>query len=240
MSGDQRGFTLLEMIISMLMVGAIVLMIYSSYSMVVRTWDRHQEQIAELRLEMVGDRLLTEDWEQMGSYAFSVQGEGFQFLYGSPTRMAYVTRHGLGGVRNVDGRLFFTLLMIEPKDDGVALYCYKSDVPELELFELVRLYQTAGEGRRAAPLEAGLMERAILLKEGDEAFFSYDFALGRPGEFDDEDDVVLPLPVPMWRDSKPPRRIRLMTLRDEEFLVLDGAPRTQAHFGNASAWGGPQ
>lgn len=240
MRGGERGFTLLEMIISMLIVGAIVLMVYSSYSTVVRTWERHQEQIAELRLEMVGDRLLTEDWEQMGSYAFSVQGESYRFLHGSPTRMAYVTRHGLGGVRNIDGRLFFTLLMIEPQDKGVGLYCYKTDVPELELFELVRLYQTEGEGFRAIALEAGLQERAILLKEVEDAFFSYDFALARSGDFDDEVGELRPLPLSEWKDSKPPRRIRLMALRDETVLALDGAPRTQAHFGNASAWDAPQ
>lgn len=238
MRAGEKGFTLLEMIISMLIVSAVVLMVYSSYSMVVRTWDRQQEQIAEARLEMVADRLLTRDWEQMNGYAFSVQGRRLDFLYGSPTRLAYMTRHGLGGVRSIDGRLFFTLLLIEPRDEGVGVYCYKTDVPGLDLFELVSLYRTEGEGLRAAPIEADLLQEAVLLKEADDAFFSYDFARARPEEFEDDETRPVPLPVEQWRDAKPPRRIRLMTRHDEDVLTLDGAPRAEAHFGNASVWGG--
>ena len=238
MRSGEAGFTLLEMIISMLIVGAIVLMIYTSYSMVVRTWERHQGQIAENRLDMVGDRLLTRDWEQMETYAFTARGEGHIFLHGSPTRLAYVTRHGLGGVRSIDGRLFFTLLMIEPLGEGVGLYCYKTDVPELELFELVRLYGVEGLRGRAVRLEAEILDKAILLKEARDAFFSYDFAAYRPPDPRIRDDSPVPLPLERWTDSSPPRRIRLMTLLDGAEQALDGTPRTQAHFGDAGGWQG--
>lgn len=231
------GFTLLEMIISMIIVSLIVLMIYSSYSMVVGTWDRSQEQIADFRLDVAGDRLLVKDWEAMRPYAFTVPGGSHRFLHGSPTRFAYVTRHGLGGVRRIDGGLFFTLLMIEPHGDGVGLFCYKTDLPELELFELVRLYGADGEGPRAMPLEADLRERSILLKEADAASFSYAAVSAGSGSDLDRYGEPLPLPLERWNGAQPPARVRFMALVGDDVEFLDGFLRREAGFGGGR--GGP-
>ena len=47
-----HGFTLLEMIVSMVIVSVIVLAVYTAYSTVTRTWSASQEQTARFRLDV--------------------------------------------------------------------------------------------------------------------------------------------------------------------------------------------
>ena len=90
-----HGFTLLEMIVSMVIVSVIVLAVYTAYSTVTRTWSASQEQTARFRLEAVSTRLLVEDWKALRSYTFSTERGVYPFLFGSADRLAYVTTHGL-------------------------------------------------------------------------------------------------------------------------------------------------
>ncbi len=237
MRGKAAGFTLLEMVISMLIVSAIVLLIYSSYSTVVRTWERNQELADDFRLEALGDRLLVQDWKQMQAYGYTTGKGAFHFLFGSPTRLAYATRHGLGGRRSIDGRLFFSLLMIEPRDEGVGVYCYKADIPELEMIDLVSAYLTSGE-TGAAALEGRFLEKAILLKEADEAEFSFDSGTHRQLADGTDENSTDELPFSEWRGAKLPARVRLSLWRNETAWVLEGGPQAEPGFGNSTAAGG--
>ena len=234
MKPADQGFTLLEMIISMLIVSAIVLLIYSSYSTVVRTWERNQAQIADVRFEAIGDRLVVNDWRQMTAFDFVNTKGSFHFLFGSPTRFAYATKHGLGGRRSIDGRLFFALLMIEPLGEGVGVYSYKTDVPESELADLVVSY-LASEG--AASLEARFFQDAILLKEADEAEFSYDSRNDTETENDADTEPESGLRFTEWRKQALPARVRLTLWRNETFVILEGGPGQESRSFNASTGG---
>lgn len=227
---------MLELVISMLIVSAIVLLVYSSYSTVVRTWERNQEQVAAFRFEAVGNRLLAQDWKQMQSFGFTTEKGKFHFLYGSPTRFAYVTRHGLGGKRNIDGRLFFSLLMIEPKGEGVGIYCYKSDLPLLELVELVSAYLTSDESG-AASQEAFFLDEAVLLKEADEAEFSFDSDRQKNLLGIDDGNSSVVLQYSEWSKATLPTRVRLSLWRNETSSILEGGPQSEPQFGNATAEG---
>ena len=236
MKSSDRGFTLLELVISMLIVSGIVLLIYSSYSTVVRTWERNQAQIADIRFEAIGDRLVVNDWRQMTAFDFVNTKGSFHFLFGSPTRFAYATKHGLGGRRSIDGRLFFALLMIEPLGEGVGVYSYKTDVPELELADLVASY-LASDG--SVSLEEGFLRDAILLKEADEAEFSYDSKNDTESEGEGETEAEGELRFSEWRKQALPERVRLTLWRNETCLILEGGPQQQSTFVN-SATGGNQ
>lgn len=220
-----HGFTLLEMIVSMVIVSVIVLAVYTAYSTVTRTWSASQEQTARFRLEAVSTRLLVEDWKALRSYTFSTERGVYPFLFGSADRLAYVTTHGLGAHRSVRGGLFFTLLFIEPTEQGVALYCYKTDVPEVDFSELVRLYQAGGQDAAVASIEEDLLDRAVLLKEADEAAFSFD-ATNETALPEEEESVLEPhdlelLPSERWTEKEPPLRIRLSLRRGDEFGFIE-------------------
>ena len=85
-----HGFTLLEMIVSMVIVSVIVLAVYTAYSTVTRTWSASQEQTARFRLEAVSTRLLVEDWKALRSYTFSTERGVYPFLFRNADQLAYV------------------------------------------------------------------------------------------------------------------------------------------------------
>lgn len=222
----ERGFTLLEMIVSMVIVSGIVLAVYTAYSTVVRTWETSQEQAAEFRLEAIGTRLLVEDWKTLATYTFSTERGKYLFFFGSPNRLAYVTTHGLGAHRAVRGGLFFTMLFIVPTENGVGLFCYKTDLPEVELSDLVRLYRAGGQDASVRGLEEFLLDSSRLLKEADEAAFSFDVAAGNETALPAEESVLPPqelelLPRSEWSGLELPRRVRLSLRRGEEFGFIE-------------------
>lgn len=218
MKTREGGFTLLEVIISMLLVGAVVLLIFVSHSMIVRVWQDNQAEASVLRLEVVGDRLLRKDWEQMVPYTFSTQRGTYPFLHGTPTRFCYVTTHRLGAKRQSGGGLFFTVLMLEPLEGGMGLYCYKTDIPEAGLAELLRLYAA---GTTDPGIEADLLDKAVLLKECDAAVFSYDRGNGAGKGDAGADNTPAPLPLEVWTAGKPPARVRLDVRRGEDFAWVE-------------------
>lgn len=219
----EGGFTLLEVIIAMLLVSAVVLMIFVSHSMVVDVWKKNHAEAAVFRLEVVGDRLLREDWKQMAPYSFSTQRGTYPILFGSPTRLGYVTTHRLGARRESGGGLFFTLLLLEPEGKGVGLYCYKTDIPEHRLAELFRLYAADAPSPAIRAIEAELLNEAILLKECDAAVFSFDdkegvaVGYGRTGEIPEQ----ALLPLDRWQGKEPPRRVRIDLRRGEELSWVE-------------------
>lgn len=222
----ERGFTLLEMIVSMLIVSGIVLAVYTAYSTVVRTWEASQEQAAQFRLDAIGTRLLAEDWKSLVAYTFSTERGTYPFFFGSADRLAYVTTHGLGAHRAVRGGLFFTMLFIAPTENGVGLFCYKTDLPEVELSDLVRLYQAGGQDAAVRGLEHFLLDRARLLKDVDEAAFSFDAVAGNETALPIEESVLPPqdldlLPRQEWSGQELPRRVRLSLRRGEEFGFIE-------------------
>jgi prepilin-type N-terminal cleavage/methylation domain-containing protein len=221
-----RGFTLLEMIVSMLIVSGIVLTVYTAYSTVVRTWEAGREQAAQFRLEAVGTRLLLEDWKSLATYVFSTERGTYPFFFGGPDRLTYVTTHGLGAHRAVRGGLFFTILFIAPTDEGVGLFCYKTDLPELELSDLVRLYHSGGQDAAVRGLETFVLDRARLLKEADDAAFSFDTTPGNETALLAEESVLPPqelelLPRLEWTEQELPRRVRFSLRRGEEFGFIE-------------------
>lgn len=219
----EGGFTLLEVIIAMLLVSAVVAMIFVSHSTVVQVWKKNHAEAAVFRLEVVGDRLLREDWKNMVPYTFSTQRGSYPFLFGTPTRLGYVTTHRLGARRESGGGLFFTLLLLEPEGKGMGLYCYKTDIPEHRLAELFRLYAIGAQDQAVRAIEAELLGEAILLKECDAAVFSFDDKEGvavryaTPGELPGRE----PLPLETWQGGEPPRRVRIDMRRGEELLWLE-------------------
>lgn len=221
-----RGFTLLEMIVSMLIVSGIVLTVYTAYSTVVRTWNASQEQAALFRLGAVGTRLLAEDWKSLTTYTFSTERGTYPFFFGSENRLAYVTTHGLGAHRVARGGLFFTLLFIEPIEGGQGLFCYKTDVPETDFTELVRLYQSGGQDAAVASIERDLLDKARLLKEFDEAAFSFDTEAGNETAAPERESVLEQndldlLPRADWSGPELPRRVRFSLRRSEDFGFIE-------------------
>lgn len=220
MTGRERGFTLLEVIISLVVVSAVVLMIYVSHSTVVQVWKKNHAEASVFRLEIVGDRLLREDWKNMVPYGFFTQRGTYPFLHGSPTRLGYVTTHRLGARRVSGGGLFFTLLLLEPQGKGMGLYCYKTDVPEHRLTELLRLYASGTQDPAIRAIEAEILGEAILIKECDAAVFSYDVKDGEALRHEPVREVREPEPLPLdhWRTKRPPRRVRLDMRRGEDLV----------------------
>lgn len=207
------GFTLLEMIIAMLIISAIVLMVYTSYSTVVQTWKRNHARAAEFRLEKVGDRLLREDWKNIVPYTFGTERGAYSFMYGASDRVAYATTHRLGAHRRFGGGIYFSLLLLRQSDDGLDLYCYKTDAPEPDLMLLVRLYQSGDNDPRIRMLEEMFTEQALWLKTVDEAVFSFDTESASETDSvvdtEDVDDDLQVLPLDKWQALEAPRRIRL-------------------------------
>lgn len=208
-----RGFTLLEMIISMLIISAIVLMIYTSYSLVVRTWNKNQEQTADFRLEVIGDRLLVEDWKHIVPYTYGTERGEYAFLTGSPTHLAYATTHRLGGQQGLGGGIYFTLLLLKPAEGGVNLYCYKVDWPDQDLMHLVQLYQSGGKDPQIGPLETEFMDQSLVLKKVDEAVFSFDIKSANQTQsltlVEESGQELEILPLDTWQGLDAPGRIRL-------------------------------
>jgi prepilin-type N-terminal cleavage/methylation domain-containing protein len=99
----EGGFTLLEVIIAMLLVSVVVVMIFVSHSTVVQVWKKNHAEAEVFRLEVVGDRLLREDWKNIVPYSFSTQRGTYPLLFGTPTRLGYVTTHRLGARRESGG-----------------------------------------------------------------------------------------------------------------------------------------
>lgn len=226
------GFTLLEMIISMLIVSAIVLMIYTSFSTVVRTWKKNQAQAAEFRLETIGDRLLQHDWRNLVPYTFSTERGTYKFLYGSHDRLAYVTTHRLGSLRKSGGGLHFTLLLLVEDARAIRLLCYKTDAPEHDLMDLVRLYQSGNNDPEIEDLEAEFMDKALLLKTMDEAEFSFDTKSANEAASNATDDLIDEiveelelLPLEKWQGLLMPKRIRLSLRRGDAFDWLESDVR---------------
>lgn len=215
-----RGFTLLEMIISMLIISAIVLMIYVSYSLVVRTWKKNQEQTADFRLEVIGDRLLMEDWKYIVPYNYGTERGQYTFLSGSPTHLIYATTHRLGARLSLGGGMYFTLLLLKPADDGVNLYCYKVDWPDQDLMLLAQLYQSGSRDPQINALEAGFMDQSLILKSVDEAIFSFDTKSANQTQALAKAELAIHdldlLPLEIWQGQEAPRRIRL-SWRDEDW-----------------------
>jgi prepilin-type N-terminal cleavage/methylation domain-containing protein len=222
-TGHERGFTLLEVIIAMVVVGAVVLMIFVSHSTVVQVWKKNHAEAAVFRLEVVGDRLLREDWKHMVPYAFSTQRGTYPLLHGSPTRLGYVTTHGLGARRESGGGLFFTLLLLEPEGEGMGLYCYKTDIPEHRLTELFRLYAAGAQDPAVRSIEAEILDEAILLKEFDAAAFSFDVKEGSAAHYNASEEASEPmlLPLERWQGKEPPRRVRVDMRRGRVFAWVE-------------------
>lgn len=220
------GFTLLEMMVAMLIVSGIVLAVYTAYSTVVRTWETSQEQSAWFRLEAVTARLLGEDWKALVPYGFTDARGAHDFFVGRSDRLAYVTSHGLGARRSVRGGLFFTLLLLEPLDQGLGLFCYKTDVPDLDLSTLVRLYHAGGQDAAVRTLELSLLEKSRLLKTVDTAAFSFDSVAGNATVWAEEDaantlrELEL-LAQARWTSPELPRRLRLSWQQDEDVEFLE-------------------
>lgn len=219
------GFTLLEMIIAMLIISAIVLMVYTSYSTVVQTWKRNHARAAEFRLEKVGDRLLREDWKNIVPYTFGTERGAYSFMYGASDRVAYATTHRLGAHRRFGGGIYFSLLLLRQSDDGLDLYCYKTDVPEPDLMLLVRLYQSGDNDPRIRMLEEMFTEQALWLKTVDEAVFSFDTKSASEtdsvADTEDVDDDLQVLPLDKWQALKAPVRIRLSLRKGSDLGWLE-------------------
>lgn len=154
MLGTNKGFTLIEVVISLTIMAVVVTILYFAFSIGLSTWQGQSQATDRFRrLEKV-TRLLQEDFEAMRPYSFrSEKGELF-FNLGQGRYFFYVTTNGLGSQYQPAGPdrtgLFFSLLMLVPAPDGThwQLLLYKTPWPEQALFDLFVQVKTMGQAAR--------------------------------------------------------------------------------------------
>jgi len=180
----RRGFTLIEMVISLTILALVVTILYLAFATAGRVWSRQQTDGGRGERESALARLLHDDFSSLVPYGYSGKnGIGFFFALG-PKTLFYATTSGFGSRERVDGGLYFACLYLadgnleedtggeaEKGDEaGQTLYLVKELGPKEYLLEALHRFITApgdsfqpGEEFRQAviPVLSGLEEASF-------------------------------------------------------------------------------
>ncbi len=224
------GFTLLELIISMTIVSMVVLVLYSAFSIGVRTWDSQDDPEQEvMRLEAVV-RLLEEDFRQIVPYNMFWEKGEISLFAGGRQSVFYVTENGLGSASGAGAGLYFACLYLDqcPDDPGKCLFLTKKPYPSMAFVDQVNFFKGLGQFQRRDYIPGTqITEDKILLVEGlSEARFSFSSRQyipfgGTPHDLPDDhrirDDQ---LEEDHWTTRELPAQIRFdFVVQDRKWIV---------------------
>ncbi|WP_158269754.1 type II secretion system protein J [Desulfonatronum sp. SC1] len=230
-----HGFTLLELIIALTITAMVVVVIYASFALGVRVWERQGSDTEEVRREEAMLRLLERDFAGMAPYTTLWEGASLAFFAGGAKTLFYVTRNGFGALRRQDKALFFVCLFVDQglKDpEQMGVYLYKVPEPQPGLLREVRRFQASSEAARAVylPPEA-LRHQAVRIAEGfDVLDFSFaadtvDPFAGPPGDRPGTQALREPenaLELEAWVSKEWPQQVQMLFSRegDEPLRLL--------------------
>ena len=171
-----KGFTLLELLLSLSIISLVLLVLYQAFSVGFRVWERDQELSGEMfRLEAVL-KLLEEDMLQAVPYNMNWKEGGIQLFAGGPKSVYYVTGNGTGAISGPDAGLFFCALYSDscPDGQGECLYLHKSPRPAPEFVEAVNEFRGTPTPRGHYDAGAHLRDEGIvILENAADINFSY-------------------------------------------------------------------
>lgn len=174
---SKRGFTLVEVVLSLTIMSLVILVLYQAFAMATRVWSRQQSQGDLLAREQGLNTLLRDDFDRLSNYTFnSSKGRSF-FFAGGQNALFYVTANGFGAREHHRGGLYFTCVFLaDAGEEGKSVYLYKSPYPEQLLLDALEDFsQRSAEMKSAYQLPAQVKEQATLIISGlQRGAFSYD------------------------------------------------------------------
>ncbi|MCK5680781.1 prepilin-type N-terminal cleavage/methylation domain-containing protein [bacterium] len=170
---DNRGFTLIEMIIAMTILALVVTVLYLAFSTAGRIWSKQQMKGSRAEQEVALTRLLHDDLQSLAPYSFSWEkGEGFFFALGQQV-LFYATTSGYGARQRQAEGLYFACCYLKEseEEEGQALYLVKEMGPKNFLVEsLWDFIQSSDKGFTAS---TEMHEASLLVLDGlSEAAFA--------------------------------------------------------------------
>jgi prepilin-type N-terminal cleavage/methylation domain-containing protein len=230
-----RGFTLIEVIISMTIMAMIALMLYWSFAMGARVWETQGEKTAAARRQDVLLRLLDDDFRRIAAYSMLQEGGQTEFFAAGPTALFYVTRNGFAALGREGRALFFSCVFIRETWNGaLEVAVYKTSAPEPGLVRELQDFQGMSQADRAryAP-GPELAEQAVsVLEDLDEAGFVFHqesvepFAGPVAGGVRRAGRTEQPEPLDEWVQSGFPGQVRLNVAAGDvrsELVLLPGS-----------------
>ena len=116
-SPSQSGFTLLELLIAMTLLGMVLVMLYSGFNIAIRGWDKGEESIDKINEIRLTQEFLRRHLRQSVSVFRNDERDGrVLYFFGEPDKIGWVTpmlRYlGLGGL------YYLELDLVENNEDG--------------------------------------------------------------------------------------------------------------------------
>ena len=173
---SQKGFTLMEVIISMTIMSLVVTVLYSAFSTGIMTWQDQDETSADFERITVLSRLFYQDMLKLVPYTANGDNGQFFFFAGGNQTIFYSTANGLGSHDRVTGGIYFACMFFAPCDgdkperrpveegESVGLFLCKMDRPWTKLMEGLQDFASSSEDARNeyVPSEE-IMEKSVLL-----------------------------------------------------------------------------
>ncbi|MDZ7761344.1 MAG: prepilin-type N-terminal cleavage/methylation domain-containing protein [Desulfovermiculus sp.] len=229
-AGNNAGFTLLEMIVSMTILSMVVLVVYVAFSMGVDVWKRMQGHKSTEQRRAVAIRLLKEDFRNIRPYTWQGEEGTYAFYTGGPQSVFYVTTNALGTSQGQGRALFFTCLFVHSTpENGLGLYIYKTGVPSRDILDLVRDFRSGGDMHRENyTLPADILDQSVLVLEDlEEGAFWYQAqaypvfsGVKAEGKASSQEDDSKLLAESEWVDNDLPGQMSFRAHKGEDVFLV--------------------
>ena len=220
-----KGFTLLELLLSLSIISLVLLVLYQAFSVGFRVWEGDQERSGKMfRLEAVL-KLLEEDMLQAVPYNMNWKEGEILLFAGGPRSIYYVTGNGTGAISGPDAGLFFSVLYSDscPDGHGECLFLHKNPRPAKEFVEAVHGFRVTPAPRGHYDAGKHLRDEGIIALENVADINFYYIAeefvpfAGRQGMQELEPLYEKDLqPEEEWVLNQLPGQIRISFVLDEE------------------------
>jgi general secretion pathway protein J len=151
----EAGFTLLELLVGLTLLGVLMILVYSALNIGLRAWDTGDARAAEAAHQRIVQTFLRREMEQIFPVRWRGIAESRIAFDGAKTEMRFVTSLNLGASAK-DGGLQWAHLYVA--EDGDGTQSRRSLFLRRDVFDLHAKDWTALDGAKPTRLIAGVKE----------------------------------------------------------------------------------
>nr|WP_320051367.1 type II secretion system protein [uncultured Desulfuromonas sp.] len=227
-----QGFTLIELMISLVILSLLITVLYQAFATASRVWTK-QEVFDEVRArQMAVSRLIRSDFQHLLPYHYLGENGEYDFFAMAPNVVFYATSEGFGARNRDRFGLFFTCCYLQPEDDGtLTLKLFKTSHPETDFLDLFEQFlgQSVQEQQAWVP-PLFLRENSVTVLSGvtNGGFFTFSLPISLEElDIDEEERFFQRVAEPFLLQREVPPGIRFIYQFNQDWYRHEVIPFCQ-------------